>query len=119
VSDTYVDGVLTERWDDVARIYTDFRPDPDVSRPYTAEENQAADQAAADQAAAEEHAETTDRVRAIIDDLQVEKDKLDAVVETDSADINSSPAGYVKDTARSAKRIADAAIDLAKFVDGR
>ena len=37
------DGVLQEQWDDDTRTYTDFRPNPDVSRPYTIEESAAAD----------------------------------------------------------------------------
>lgn len=36
-------GVLLEQWDDVTRTYTDFRPTPDLVRPYTPEENARAD----------------------------------------------------------------------------
>jgi len=109
-------GTLLESWEDGTRTYTDYRPDPDETRPYTPEENAGADERAAEELAAAEHAATEERVRAIVDDLKVEKDKLDAIVETDSATINDSPAAYVKDTARSAKRIADACVDLSKYV---
>jgi hypothetical protein len=45
----YVDGVLRERWDDTARVYTawDAQGVQTTSRPYTAAENAAADAAIA------------------------------------------------------------------------
>jgi hypothetical protein len=87
-------------------------------RPYTAEENAAADLDAAQAAEAAEHQATADRVALIIDELQAEKDRVQVTIDTPNATINASPANYVKDNARAAKRIADAAIDLAKFVRG-
>ena len=45
------DGQVIEFWDDVTRTYTDYSTDPDTVRPYTAEENAAAD---AEEAAATE-----------------------------------------------------------------
>lgn len=43
----YADGVLIQQWNDVTRVYTDFREDPALNRPYTAAENAAADERAA------------------------------------------------------------------------
>jgi len=101
------------------RTYTDFRTDPDTTRPYTAAENAQADAAVEQAAAAEEHAETEDRVKAIVEDLKAEKARVQPAIDATNAAVNSSPASYVKDNARAIKRVADAAIDLAKYVDGK
>ena len=55
-------------------------------------------------------------VKAIITDLRAEKARAQTVIDATNATINNSPAPYIKDTARAAKRIADAAIDLARYV---
>ena len=55
-------------------------------------------------------------VKAIITDLRAEKARVQPVIDTANATINNSPASYIKDTARASKRIADAAIDLARYV---
>ena len=55
-------------------------------------------------------------VKAIINDLRAEKARAQTVIDTPNATINTSPAPHIKDVARAAKRIADAAIDLARFV---
>ena len=111
------------------------------TRPYTAAENAAADAAVADAArldsieerlvriethlwppddpdaaAAAQHEADRLTVRAIITDLQAEKARAQAVIDTPNATIKSNPAPYVNDVARAAKRIADAAIDLARYV---
>lgn len=86
------------------------------TRPYTAEENAAADaRAAAEQAQAQREADRT-AIRAIVTDLQAEKARAQAVIDATNAAINAGPAPYVKDVARAAKRSADAVIDLARFV---
>ena len=88
----------------------------------TAEQIEAAktaEQLAAELAAqAEQAAREADRaaVKAIITDLRAEKGRAQNVIDTANATINASPASYIKDTARAAKRIADAAIDLARYV---
>lgn len=51
----YTDGVLVESWDDATRTYTDHTTDPPTTRPYTAEENDAADQRIADDARLDNH----------------------------------------------------------------
>ena len=89
-----VAGVPTQQW---------------TVRPWTAEEL-----AAQAEAAAYEARRLT--VKAIINDLRAEKTRAQAVIDTPNATINTSPAPHIKDVARAAKRIADAAIDLARFV---
>lgn len=60
------DGTVLEQWDDAVRVYTDFRADPDTSRPYTDEENAAADARAADAQAATNAATLRDRARTAV-----------------------------------------------------
>ena len=78
-------------------------------RPWTAEEL-----AARAETAAYEAQRLT--VKAIITDLRAEKTRAQAVIDTPNATIKTNPAPYVVDVARAAKRIADAAIDLARYV---
>ena len=89
-----VAGVPTQQW---------------AVRPWTAEE------LAAQAAAAQQDADRL-AVRQIINDLRAEKARAQVVIDTPNATINTSPAPHIKDVARAAKRIADAAIDLARFV---
>ena len=55
-------------------------------------------------------------VKAIITDLRAEKGRAQLVIDAANSTINASPASHITDTARAAKRIADAAIDLARYV---
>lgn len=89
-----VAGVPTQQW---------------TVRPWTAEELAA-------RAAAAQHEADRLTVRAIITDLQAEKTRAQAVIDTPNSTIKANPAPYVVDVARAAKRIADAAIDLARYV---
>ena len=108
----------TPRPDDTATTTWD-RADPDlvdgiptigwVERDKTAEELAAQADAAAYEA-------QRILVKAIITDLRAEKARAQVVLDATNATINNSPAPYIKDTARAAKRIADAAIDLARYV---
>ena len=74
-----------------------------------------AEEIAAQEAAAAYEAQRL-LVKAIIADLRAEKNRAQTVIDATNATINNSPASYIKDTARAAKRIADAAIDLARYV---
>lgn len=56
----YENGVLIEQWDDSVRIYTDFRSEPPVNRPYTPEENAQADVRAVADALSENRAALSD-----------------------------------------------------------
>lgn len=113
--DTYRDGVLVARHDDTTRIVTTYDATGAVtsSRPYTTAKNAAADAAAAAEAARAERAADRAAVKAIITDLQAEKTRAQTVIAKTNAQITGAD---TKDVARAAKRIADAAIDLAKFV---
>lgn len=90
-------GVLLERWDDATRVYTDFRPDPDESRPYTPEEDAAAEDRATAETEAGNAAEIDSDLDAAIAELQV-------IIDTDNAVINGNPAGEIKDIARVLKK---------------
>ena len=115
IAELFTDGVLRERRDDTARTVTTYGPTGQVTstRPYTTAENAAADAAAAAEAAREERAADRAKVKAIITALQAEKTRVQAVIDKSNAAITGAD---TKDVARAAKRIADAAIDLARFV---
>ena len=56
----YENDQLAQEWNDEARIYTDFRADPPINRPYTAEENAAADERALYQQVSDNKQELSD-----------------------------------------------------------
>lgn len=116
----YSAGVLREFRDDVTRTVTRYDETGAVLSvtPYTAEQNSAADLADAEAAAAAEREAVRLLVGAIITDLKAEKARAQTVIDADNATIKANPQSYIKDCARAAKRIADAAIDLARFVKG-
>lgn len=68
------------------------------------------------QAAQAEYEALRATIRQIITDLRAEKARAQTVIDATNLDINKSPASYIKDTARAARRIADAAIDLTRLV---
>jgi hypothetical protein len=111
--DVIQNGILIERYDDATRTatyYDEKTGEFKYTRPYNPDENATADAAvtkAAGQAGVDK----------IITDLKAEKDRVQPAIDATNATINSNPAGYIKDNARAIKRIADACIDLAKFVD--
>ena len=74
-----------------------------------------AEEIAAQEAAAAYEAQRL-LIKAIITDLRAEKGRAQLVIDAANSTINASPASHIKDTARAAKRIADAAIDLARYV---
>ena len=86
-----VGGVPTQQW---------------TARPWTAEELAA--QAAEVQREADRAA-----IRAIVDALKAEKARCQTVIDKMTASVTGAD---TKDVARAAKRIADAAIDIARFV---
>ena len=104
--------------DDASRTVTTYDETGAVtsSRPYTADENATADSAIAEAAAQAQREADRLTVRQIVIDLRAEKARAQAVIDTPNATIKSNPAPYVVDVARAAKRIADAAIDLARYV---
>lgn len=100
------------RWDRAARAVVDYDPaGVEVARrPFTTEENAAADAESARAAAQSQHEADRAKVCAIIADLRAEKGRAQAVID----DPNATP--RERDLGRAVKRIADAAIDLARFV---
>ena len=104
--------------DDTTRTVTAYDESGAVTatRPYTADENAAADAAVAQAAAQAQYEAQRLTVRQIITDLQAEKARAQAVIDTPNSTIKTNPAPYVVDVARAAKRIAGAAIDLARYV---
>jgi hypothetical protein len=105
-------GNAIEQWDDDTRTYSKFTA-PASTRPYTAAENTAADARAVQAATAVTRAANRATVKLIITDLQAEKDRCDVVIAKTNAAITGAD---TKDVARAGKRIADAAIELARFV---
>lgn len=115
-----IDGVLRESWDDDTRFVTMRDASgvilPDYPRAYTPEENAIIDARIAEANAKTAREAQRTLVKAIVTDLQLEKDRVQPTIDATKATINADPGAYIKDVARAAKRIADANIDLAKFV---
>jgi hypothetical protein len=101
--------------DDVTRIATlyDAQRVQTGTRPATAEENSRLDAQAAQAAAKTAAAATRAAVKASITDLQAEKARMDGVLAKTPAQITG---GDTKNVAQSAKRIADAAIEIARLL---
>ena len=74
--------------------------------------------AADEQTAQQQHAALGTTVDGIIADLDTEITRVQAVLDTTNATINSGPAPYIKDVARAVKRSAQANKDLARYVRG-
>ena len=98
--ETYTDGVLRQRWDDTARTYTEWDAQgvQISTRPYTTEENAAADQRAA--AALLVTNEAT-----ISTNLQQDLATMQAIIDQTNADLKADPAQEIKDLARVARRL--------------
>ena len=113
--DYHIDGALRERRDDTTRTVTTYDATGAVTstRPYTASENAAADQTAIQEQARLAYEATRQAIKAIVTDLQAEKDRVQVVLDKTNANITAAD---TKNVARAAKRIADATIDLARFV---
>lgn len=113
--ETYIDGILRERRDDTARTVTTYGEAGQVTgtRPYTAGENTAADATAVVEQERLAREATRTAIKAIVTDLRAEKARAQVVIDKPN---NTITGGDTKDVARAAKRIADAAIDLARFV---
>lgn len=111
----YQNGVLVLRWNEVAKTIETIKADGtvDVSTPMTPEQTAKANAWIADAAARTELAAAQEAVKLIVTDLQAEKARVQPII--DKAN-NQITAADTKDVARAAKRIADAAIDLAKVV---
>ena len=101
--------------DDETRTVTTYDESGAVTntRHYTAEEDAAADAGLAAQAAEVQREADRAAIRAIVDALKAEKARCQTVIDKMTASVTGAD---TKDVARAAKRIADAAIDIARFV---
>lgn len=99
-------------WDDFGLLITST-PEAPNPRPYTPDE--IALIAASNDANLAREARRQQRtlVSAMIADLQLEKDRVQPIIDKLNADLTLSD---IKAVARAVKRIADADIDLAKFI---
>ena len=112
----YEGGVLRYWEDDITRTVRTFTAagvEILPATPYTAAQNAAADAEAAEAAARAAREATRAAVKLIITDLQAEKARCDTVLAKGN---NQITGGDTKNVAQAAKRIADAAIELARFV---
>lgn len=114
-TEVWVDGKLRQFWNSTARTYTEYGESGEVlnTRQYTPEENARLDAEIALAQAKSTRAAQRALIKAIITELVAEKDRVQLVIDKANASITGAD---TKDVARAAKRIADAAIDLAKFV---
>ena len=112
----YDDGVLVESWDDTTRTYTDHRTGE--SRPYTDEENAAADQRAVDTERAANDQALRDGLAAAIDAALARQAAYQAVIDTPNSEIKANPQGHIVNLARQGKRSERALIRLARLVGG-
>lgn len=108
-------GVLRVWHDDVTRTVYVYGEDgvQTSSQPYTAAQNAEADYWAAIEASRVAREAARAIVKLIVTDLQAEKARVQPIIDKDNALLK---VGDIKDVARAAKRIADAAIELSKFV---
>ena len=115
----YHDGGRTEG-DDLTRQAQDFDVAGDLvaTRPYTADENAAADVAAAAATLAANEAALRDGLAAAIDAALARQAEYQTVLDATNATINGSPASYIKTVARQGKRSERALIRLIRLVGG-
>lgn len=109
-------GVLREYSDDVTRkVFSYDTTGTQIGQPrdYTPEENAAADSRAEQATVGAAREANRAAVAAIVNDLQAEKARVQPIIDKANASITGAD---TKDVARAAKRIADAAIELARFV---
>lgn len=111
------DGVLRKFWDADSDPRTYYEYDAQgvqtLARPFNAAENTIATNDAAVDVAEAAAAARVSAVRLIITDLVAEKARVQLVIDKANASITAND---TKDVARAAKRIADAAIDIAKLL---
>ena len=102
----FTNGVLREEWNDDTRTYTawDENGTQTESRPYTAEENAAADAAAT--------VETEESNKSTIEtNLEEDLDAMQAILDQDNAALRDDPSQEIKDIARANRRLIRMALD--------
>jgi len=102
----YVNGVLRELWDDATSTYTayDETGAQTSSRPYTPEEQAAADEAAAANVPIENKSTIETNLAEDLDAMQV-------IIDTPNADLRADPSQEIKDIARAVRRLTRMALD--------
>ena len=106
--------------DDASRTVTTYDETGNVTstRPYTADENAAADQAAAEATLSANEAALRNGLQAAIDAALTRQAAYQAIIDTPNATIKTNPAPYIVDLARQGKRSERALIRLARLVGG-
>ena len=90
--------------------------EPLGSRPLNPEElDQRAREAIAETARLERQA-LRKAIRAIIEDVKTERDRVQTILDTNNSLINASPAAHINSNARATKRLCAAVIDIAKLL---
>lgn len=105
-TETWYNGVITERWDDSTRTYTswDLSGTQLTQRPYTPAENSAADAGMVQQ---------QQQVNKSTIETNLEQDlaTMQAIKDTDNAVIRNNPAPYIKDIATAVRRLIKMTLD--------
>ena len=106
VHDRYLDGILRERYDDDLRIYTAWDEDgvQTDQRPYTAEENAAADVRVAQETQVENRS-------TVETNLQQDYLNMQAIEAQSNAEIRQDPSQEIKDIVRAVRRLTRMALD--------
>lgn len=117
VIEAYVNGVVTERWDDVTRTHVRLDPEGTVveERPYTAEENAEADVRELAETRESNASTLRQEARESLAILLASIDTLQAV--TDKANNQIGPAD-TKAVARESRRVARQLIAITRLVIG-
>ena len=95
------DGLLREVWDDATRTYTAYAEDGTVvsTRPYTAEENTAADVRAEGYEQAANDGEIGDKIET------VDMPAMQAILDQTNADLRADPSQELKAIAKAIRRL--------------
>ena len=96
----YANGVLREQWDDTTRIYTAWDEDgvQTEQRPYTVEENTAADAAA-------QTAQQVENKSTVEINLQQDYLNMQAIKAQSNADLRADPSQEIKQIADAVRRL--------------
>ncbi|MGW5239502.1 hypothetical protein ACWEOW_11265 [Monashia sp. NPDC004114] len=109
----YIDGILRQFWDDANRRYTEWDAQgvQTLQRPYTPEENAAADADAAAALAASNAAATASKL------VTVDMPAMDAILAQTNADLRTDPSQEIKDMAKAIRRLSRKVNNLTDGVD--
>jgi hypothetical protein len=102
----YQDGVLREEWNDATRTYTAWDANGVVTdeRPYTTDENAAADA----RAATDQQAQNKSTIEANLEQDYLNMQDIEA---QSNADLRADPSQEIKDIARAVRRLTRMALE--------